>query len=246
MGAKRHFSGVSNELDTLAILQKMGVASKAAKHAGGTKQKADIVDSPKSFSVKLDTPSGWEWVNTTAVPVSISRELGTFFDQIPQGILPTRAQKIDYLVSYTTELFHECAINALDNCDREELKKFLMEKFVEPNIGLTCAVNNKKNRIMSCFDFIEHPVAKLLQDGWMPELVDTGASISRGVILTKDGVVVPANFRFTINFNNGIPALLGLKRTQTGGVKKSYLTAKIQQTCVPTLLKQVDAQRFSY
>ena len=246
MGIKRHQSGVNNELDTLKILKQIGVASDKAKHAGGPRLKADIIDDPKSFSVKLHTSSGWEWVNTTALPQSVREQFSEFFDEVSDTVVTERSKYVDKVVDSTTARFHEYATNALNFFESGELKELLIDKFVDPNANLICAVNDKKQRVMSCFVFEAHPVVKLLQEGWMPELVDTGANISRIIILTKNGDVKQTNFRLTVNFNNGIPALLGLKKTKTGGKKKSYLTVKIQQTRVPELLDQVGAEVYSY
>jgi hypothetical protein len=246
MGAKRHQSGVKNELDTLVILQNLGIASKRAKHGGGPRQKADILDEPKSFSAKLETSSGWEWVNTTAVPQSIRDQLFGFFDEVADTVVPDRPKYAAMIADEMNERFHEYMSCAFDSVESSELSALLIEHFVKANSGLICAVNNKNRRVMSCFKFEDHPVAKSLNRGWEPKLVDTGANISRSIVLMKNGEERPANLRLTVNFNNGVKGLLGLKKTKTGGTKKSYLTAKIQQTRVNELLVEANSNVYSY
>jgi hypothetical protein len=242
-----HYSGVKNELDTLRVMQALGLVSENAEQKGGTKSKADLVDGGRNFSVKhkdLLSKGSFDWVNTTRIDYLKGEHFDDFLSEVREIVESGRTIS-EATIEGARLSFQEATFAALKNCSEKELTAFLREHFEAPNKGMQCVITESSTKKLFMFNFEQHPAIALLNQGWEP-FFDSCAGSSAKIYFRKGSESVDTGLRLRLTSNNGIQAFFGLKRDRNGRKKQSVVVAKLQQDAVHRLIEAVPCEVYSY
>jgi hypothetical protein len=232
-----HTHGIKNEHDMIAFLNDRGIFSKQVIHLGGTKNKADAIAGDKKISIKHKkgiNNGSFDWINTSQIEALTNREqfqefLSTvaalrFTDDAASQVEPMR------------EIFANLCRAGLDSIESDDLTVWLKDQLVNANSNMAMVITDTlTDKVYIC----EHDAiasVRLLNDGYVAELVNGKGSTSRKVVLRKGDHTVDTGLRLRLTSNNGITAFLGLSKAN----KNSQVVLKLQQDNVGRVLQTAE------
>ena len=240
-----HTNGIANEVNTIAVLNRLGIYSDTVEHRGGTQQKADAVAGSIGISIKEKMKGigvgSFDWCNTTKMPMSLSSKFDTFKSIVSELRTLSEAERRAE-VEMVRSAFNNVSANAFDTFETADLVSFLRSTFAK-QAGYDIVITDGKAKKLYHFSADEHPVVKMLADGFTPVLAQPrkAGQTSRSIYFIKDGNVTDSGLRLRITSNNGISAFLGLSKAN----KTSSVVLKLQQDNVSGLLESVNATSYA-
>lgn len=238
-----HYDGISNELNTIEILNQLGIYEQTISHLGGTKNKADAQTQTKKITIKRKNGirnGSFDWVNTSSY-----NNIFEGFDEFYENVKTHRALDEKYRtvsVDLFRSQFNKLCNQALDNINSKQLEYLIIDVFQKQD-DYDVVVNDVKSKSLYIFEATSHPAYQLIRCGYTPKLVNSrGAKTSRKIILYKNDDEVDTGLRMRITSNNGINAFLGLSKANSN----SQIVIKLQQDKIQNLLQSVNPKIYSY
>jgi hypothetical protein len=239
-----HYEGVQNELDTVKFLNEIGRYEDEVIHFGGTKQVSDAKAGDKCITIKRKkgiSNGSFDWVNTT----KYNNIFGSHFDNFLIDVkehrkMPENLRKV--AKDFIKKDFSNLCNSAVDYLTSETVINIIKETFKKQE-GYDVVINDIKDRSVYIFSVQDHPVLKLIEDGYSVKLVNTrGAKSSRKIVLERNGDEVDSNLRIRVTSNNGITAFLGLSKSNNN----SSIVVKLQQDSVHKMLLNTQKEQYTY
>ena len=243
-----HHNGVTNETNTIEILNEKKIYPAIVEKRGGTKLKEDAVAGCKKISIKRKadiTQGSFDWLNTTTHTHMFGDSFNEFLGKIKSfRELSSNITSDKEFVEMVRDAFNQVCESALNNLTAEQLTEIIQTGMVEPLKGFDVIVNDIQTKDIYKFNADDHPVVKYLSEGYVPTLtkVREDATTSRKVVFIKNGQQRDCGFRIRVTSNNGINAFLGNSRAN----KNSRIVIKLQQDNLPQLLEMVNSDQIKY
>ena len=134
------------------------------------------------------------------------------------------------------EIFANLCRAGLDSIESDDLTVWLKDQLVNANSNMAMVITDTlTDKVYIC----EHDAiasVRLLNDGYVAELVNGKGSTSRKVVLRKGDHTVDTGLRLRLTSNNGITAFLGLSKAN----KNSQVVLKLQQDNVGRVLQTAE------
>ena len=109
--------------------------------------------------------------------------------------------------------------------------------------GYDIVINDTKSKKIHIFKSEDHPVWTAIQKGYTPELESSRrAKTSRKIVFKNGEHTINTGLRLRVTSNNGINDFLGLSKSN----KNSKIVVKLQQDSIAQLVKDIDAEVYSY
>ena len=235
-----HTHGVKNEHDMIALLNERGIFNEQVTHLGGTKNKADAIAGSKKISIKHKAGinnGSFDWINTSQIEALTNREqFQDFLSEIASYRFTDEAAS---QVEPMREIFANICRAGLDSIDSNDLTTWLHDVLINANDDMVMVITDTlTDKVYICeHDAIES--VRLLNSGYVAELVKGKGSTSRKVVLRKGDHIVDTGLRLRLTSNNGITAFLGLSKAN----KNSQVVLKLQQDSVANLLSTAEGVR---
>ena len=125
------------------------------------------------------------------------------------------------------------ADHVLTSLSSETLNEILKNQ-VFCHDDLHMIVNDRKINKLTHTHYSDHPVPKILKDGYLPSIINGRGQTSKKVVFVKDNDVIDFGIRVRLHYNNGITAKLGLSTANKG----SQWCFKIQQDKLNKLFEE--------
>jgi hypothetical protein len=244
---KVHHSGIQNEKDTVAIINKLNICGETVHHVGGTKAKEDSAGDNTKQSIKLKeslATGSYDYVNTSKTTL-----LGNHFDSFLSVIkqyrtLPHVITSDDTFVTHIRQQFAALCAAAIDNLTTEQLVLFLTSALITDHSDIThMVITDKSEQKLYVWNPTSHPVVRYLNAGYTPKLVRGNGQSSAKVLFTDNkGTVHDCGLRIRVTSNNGIKAFLGLSKSN----RNSQVVLKLQQDKVHKLMGMVSPVVYTY
>lgn len=266
-----HRDGIKNEEKTRDFLQQhaykyflhLEKEKYIVKRMGGTTNKADnVIISDDGHRIEISdkhkknlSSGSVDYINT-GKPINEKIESGRFnhLNEIKERVKEIRqkplSEREEVLESFRKEVSN-AGYEALRELDSSELIDFLYRYVIKPNEHLQILITEGKSEKRFLWHISQHPVVKLLEDGYVPTLKIRKNATSAPIKFVKgDGdEEIDCGLRIRILTNNGVGALLNTHEAWNaqpasffaieGNKKKntnSSFVLKIQQDKVHTLL----------
>lgn len=241
-----HYGGVQNELDTIDFLNNINRYQQLVEHRGGTGQKADAAAGDKMISIKRKKGiknGSFDWSNTSIYndTLKFKGHFAQFIEEVKEHRqMPKQLRQV--AVDFMRNDFNNLCESALDNIDKQALITMLVDIFSKQT-GYDIVINDTESKDVYIFEAEAHPVWTAIKQGYTPELVSTGrAKSSRKIVFKNGNHVINTGLRLRVTSNNGINAFLGLSKAN----KNSQVVVKLQQDAVNQLVKDADAEHYTY
>ena len=114
----------------------------------------------------------------------------------------------------------------------DDIIALIKQYLIEPNKEMEEFITDGKENKRYTFPFMDHPVVKLIENGFTASIVVKVDGSSGSIIFSKGNEEVNVGLRIRIHTNNGATALLGAG----GSNKSSQFVMKFQQDGIKNLL----------
>lgn len=242
---KSHKEGISNEKKVIKLLKELGLASDQITHKGGTKNKADAVDSHPDYNIdwtikrKQNIKQGsFDWINTSKVDHVVGDTFIDFLSEVKdyRNLSKSHRGSISF-VKGVRKKFNNLTSSVLDSFTPENLISFIQNRLIDENKGLKSVVTDVATQSYYIWDVDNHPSIEYIRLGYTPFLKGRAKGSRR--LLFTDGVKnYDCGLRIRVTSNNGIRAFLGLSEAN----RNSQVVFKLQQDKVSKLLTEVNAK----
>ena len=235
-----HTHGIKNEHEVIAILNERGIFNEQVTHLGGTKNKADALAGSKKISIKHKkgiNNGSFDWVNTSKVEALTNR------DQFQEFLLTVASLRFTDDAASQVEPMREIFANlcrvGLDSIESDALTAWLHDQLINANSNMAMVITDTLTDKMYICEHDAIESVRLLNSGYVAELVKGKGATSRKVVLRKGDHTVDTGLRLRLTSNNGITAFLGLSKAN----KNSQVVLKLQQDSVGRVLKTAEGVR---
>ena len=235
-----HTHGVKNEHETIAILNERGIFNEQVTHLGGTKNKADAIAGSKKISIKHKkgiNNGSFDWVNTSKVEALTNRD--QFQDFLSEVASYRFTDEAVSQVEPMRESFANLCRVGLDSIQSDDLTAWLHDQLINVNSNMAMVITDTLTDKMYICEHDAIESVRLLNDGYVAELVKGKGSTSRKVAVCKGDHTVDTGLRLRLTSNNGITAFLGLSKAN----KNSQVVLKLQQDSVVRVLETAEGVR---
>jgi hypothetical protein len=235
-----HTHGIKNEHEVIAILNERGIFNEQVTHLGGTKNKADAIAGSKKISIKHKkgiNNGSFDWVNTSKVEALTNRE--QFQDFLSEVASYRFTDQAASQVEPMRESFANLCRVGLDSIQSDDLTAWLQDQLINVNSNMAMVITDTLTDKMYICEHEAIESVRLLNDGYVAELVKGKGSTSRKVALCKGDHTVDTGLRLRLTSNNGITAFLGLSKAN----KNSQIVLKLQQDSVGRVLETAEGVR---
>ena len=221
-----HYDGVQNELDTIAFLNTLDRYDQEVVHYGGTTQKADAKAGNKCISIKHKKGlknGSYDYANTTIYNAMFNSHFDEFLEDVKEHReMPQELREV--AVDFMRKDFNNLCESALESIDKDALVSMLVDIFSKQS-GYDIVINDTKSKKIHIFKSEDHPV-------WT----------ARKIVFKNGEHTINTGLRLRVTSNNGINAFLGLSKSN----KNSKIVVKLQQDSIAQLVKDIDAEVYSY
>lgn len=251
---RNHRNAIKNEHDTREYLQecahliyenvekgKFNVISK-----GGTKNKADnIIECDRGRTINISDKQkknglggSFDYTNTSK-PIHTMLENGSesvkeikvVLDSVKEDKKLSVEDRKKLVDSYRLRI-KEASYAFLNSLSSDDTVDLIERYLIEPNKEMEMFITNGKRNNRYTFPFMNHPVVKLIENGYTASInVKIGKSSGR-IIFSKGNEQIDVGLRIRVHTNNGVTALLGISSSN----KSSQFVMKFQQDGIKKLL----------
>ena len=251
---RNHHNAIKNEHNTKEYLQdhahliygsaeegKYIVISK-----GGTKNKADNIiecDDGRIINIsdkqkKNGLGGSFDYTNTSK-PIHTMlendneciKEIKVVLDSVKEDRkLPIEERK--KLVESYRPLIKKASYEFLISLSSDDIIALIKQYLIEPNKEMEEFITDGKENKRYTFPFMDHPVVKLIENGFIASIIVKVDGSSGSIIFSKGNERVNVGLRIRIHTNNGVTALLDAG----GSNKSSQFVLKFQQDNIKNLL----------
>jgi len=251
---RNHHNAIKNEHNTREYLQEYahliyGNAKKGkyiVLSKGGTKNKADNIiecDDGRIINIsdkqkKKGLGGSFDYTNTSkpihTMLVSGSRcvkEIKVVLDSVKEDKkLPIEERK--KLVESYRPRIKKASYAFLISLSSDDIINLIKQYLIDPNKEMEEFITDGKMNKRYTFPFMNHPVVKLIENGFTASIDIKVGNSSGNIIFSKSNEQVNVGLRIRIHTNNGATALLGAG----GSNKSSQFVLKFQQDGIKNLL----------
>ena len=250
-----HHNAIKNEHNTKEYLQNHAhliyMGAEEGKYTviskGGTKNKADNIiecDAGKIIKYisdkhkKKGLGGSFDYTNTSA-PIRTMLENGSecvkeikvILDNVKEDKkLPIEERK--KLVESYRPRIKKASYEFLNGLTSDDIIVLLKQYLIEPNREMEEFITDGKENKRYTFPFMNHPVVKLIENGFTASIVVKVGNSSGNIIFSKGDKKITVGLRIRIHTNNGATALLNAG----GSNKSSQFVMKFQQDKIKNLL----------
>ena len=251
---RNHHNAIENEHNTKEYLQGHAhliyEAAEEGKYIvlskGGTKNKADNIiecDDGRIISIsdkqkKKGLGGSFDYTNTSK-PIHTMlendsecvKEIKVVLDSVKEDKKLPMEERKKLVESYRPRI-KKASYAFLISLSSDDIIALIKQYLIEPNKEMEEFITDGKENKRYTFPFMDHPVVKLIENGFTASIVVKVGGSSGSIIFSKGNEKVKVGLRIRIHTNNGATALLGAG----GSNKSSQFVMKFQQDGIKNLL----------
>lgn len=256
---RNHISAINNENNTTKFLTENArniFSIKGAftvEHKGGTTNKADnvIITDQGIISIsdkekKKGLSGSFDYTNSSAAIKELInakspavKEIRKILNSVKEDRLLDLNKRKKLVDSYRKRVMDAC-YHTLINLTETDLLNLIKSYMIDPNHEMHILITDGAKGDRYLFHFDDHPVNRLIRNGYKPSIKIKPGSSSGRIIFTKNQTVYDIGIRVRIHTNNGVNALLGTGNSNSN----SSFVLKFQQDDIPSLLKDAKAIKY--
>ena len=253
-----HHEAIKNEHNTKEYLQEnayliypeLKKGKYRVESKGGTTYKADniiygensnVINISDKLKKKGLSVGSYDYTNTSS-PINellaAGSESTSKIQSIKDGAAKDRKLPIEEkkkLVKSYRILVSKASNSFLNGLSSDEIIDLIKRYLIKPNKEMEMFITDKKTDKRYTFAFTKHPVVKLIETGFIPEIDVKSGKMSGKIIFTKKNQKKEIGLRIRCHTNNGVSALLGISNSNTN----SQFVLKFQQDGVDKLLEMM-------
>lgn len=256
---RNHHSAINNENITTKFLRENAkdifkIKGKfSVEHKGGTINKADnvIITDDEIISIsdkekKKGLQGSFDYTNSSAAIKELIDSNNPAVKEIKNIIVSVKKDRlleIDKrlkLVNFYRKRVKDACYQALNNLKEDDILDIINAYLINPNKDMHILITDHKNNVRYLFPFKDHPVNKLLKEGFKLSLKIKEGSSSGRIIFSKENNEIDIGLRIRIHTNNGVNALLGTGNSNNS----SSFVLKFQQDSILNLIKDTKAVKY--
>lgn len=256
---RNHRSAINNENNTTKFLIENAKhifnikGSFSVEHKGGTVNKADnvIITSDGIISIsdkekKKGLNGSFDYTNSSAAIKDLInsnnpsiKDIKNLIESVKKDRLLDIDKRLKLVNSYRKRVKDAC-YQALTNLNEDDIMSIINTYLIKPNKDMHILITDGKNNARYLFPFQDHPINKIIKNGFKPSLKVKEGSSSGRIIFSKGNDNVDIGLRIRIHTNNGVNALLGTGNSNSN----SSFVLKFQQDAITNLLKDTKATKY--